>query len=414
MSLLEQLLAWWKRRRAHPSADMAAETSSRLSGDEDGEHQPANAAPSAHVEHVSGKQEVAAKTESRTEDAPAVAVPPPSWNGRLRLALQGGGSHGAFTWGVLDRLLEEEDLDIDAISGTSAGALNAAVLASGWVRGGHDGAREALSAFWRDVGRTGALFSLLPLSNGQAATLGFDALPGYDWGSSFLRTLSPYEFNPLNLNPLREVLSRHVDLTALREGPVRLFVTATAVQSGLPRVFRGEELGLDALLASACLPFLFQAVEIDGEPYWDGGYSSNPSLYSLVEQAGDCDIVVVRINPAHREGTPRRSPDIMDRVNEITFNASLIGELRAIAFVNRLLRKGELARGRYRELRLHMIADDVDLAALPSSSKLKVDMAFLETLHGLGRAAASRFLDAHREALGKRSSVDVEVEFPLH
>lgn len=413
MSPFEQLLAWWRRRRPRPGADASLEPLPQAAAADDRPVQSVEVAPEVAEAGMSPVQDAVA-SDSRKVDRLQVITTQQPWNGKVRLALQGGGSHGAFTWGVLDRLLEEESLDIDAVSGSSAGALNAAVLATGWMRAGRQGARDALSAFWHDVGHAGALFSLFPLSNGKASALGFDALPGYDWGNNFLRTLSPYEFNPLNLNPLREVLSRHVELAAMREGDIRLFVTATAVQSGLPRVFHGEELGLDALLASACLPFLFQAVEIEGEPYWDGGYSSNPSLYSLISKHGDCDIIVVRINPARREGTPRRSSEIMDRVNEISFNASLIGELRAIAFVNRLLRKGELSSDRYRELRLHMIADDVDLAALPSSSKLKVDMAFLETLHGFGRAAAARFLDQHRDALGRRSSVDVETEFPFH
>lgn len=413
MSPFEQLLAWWKRRRSQPSTGAAVEPLPLAVAADDGPVQSVKAAQEVVGAGTPSVRD-AVVPDGRSSERPQVDAPVPPWNGKIRLALQGGGSHGAFTWGVLDRLLEEESLDIDAVSGTSAGALNAAVLATGWMRGGREGAREALSGFWHDVGHAGALFSLFPLPNGQASALGFDALPGYDWGNNFLRTLSPYEFNPLNLNPLREVLSRHVGLAALHEGDIRLFVTATAVQSGLPRVFHGKELGIDALLASACLPFLFQTVEIEGEPYWDGGYSSNPSLYSLIGKHGDCDIIVVRINPARREGTPRRSSEIMDRVNEISFNASLIGELRAIAFVNRLLRKGELSSDRYRELRLHMIADDVDLAALPSSSKLKVDMVFLETLRGFGRAAAARFLDQHREALGRHSSVDVETEFPFH
>ncbi|TYT25283.1 patatin-like phospholipase family protein [Luteimonas viscosa] len=322
----------------------------------------------------------------------------------IRLALQGGGSHGAFTWGVLDGLLQRDDLAIEAASGASAGALNAAVLACGWAKAGRQGAREALQAFWRDVGAAGGA-SLLPL---QAPAFGppFDlaSVPGYDWASRFLRTLSPYDYNPLNLNPLRDVLLRHVDVDALREGPVRVFVTATAVRSGEARVFRGDALGIDALLASACLPFLFQAVEIDGEPYWDGGYSGNPSIHPLIEPGEECDIVVVRINPAHREGVPRRSTEIMDRIGEITFNASLIGELRMIAQLNRLQQRLASHGVRPAQCRLHVIADDVDLATLPASSRMRVDPAFVLRLHGLGEAAVAQFLEMHGDAIGARSS----------
>src|SRR5690606_6559883 len=249
---------------------------------------------------------------------------------RVRLALQGGGSHGAFTWGVLDGLLQRRDIDIEAISGTSAGALNAAVLATGWSRAGRVGARAALRRFWRGFAHAGG-GHLLPGQSGRLGAPFMDAVPGYDWASRVMRTLSPYDYNPLNLNPLREVLSRHVDEEALRNGPIRVFAAATAVRTGEPRVFGGASLGIEALLASACLPFLFQAVEIDGEAYWDGGYCANPALHPLLEPDADCDIVVVRLNPAHRDGVPRRSSEIMDRINEITFNSSLLAELRVIA-----------------------------------------------------------------------------------
>ncbi|WP_062191086.1 patatin-like phospholipase family protein [Caldimonas taiwanensis] len=345
---------------------------------------------------------------------PSASTPLP-----LDLALQGGGSHGAFTWGVLDRLLEDEGLAVQGISGTSAGALNGAVLVTGLVRGGPEGARAALRAFWEDVGRSGQVFSPFSLTQAAAAqhnSFNFDALPNYQWVTSFWRSFSPYEFNPLNLNPLRDVVRRHVDEAALRHAHARvpglsLFVTATSVHTGQARVFTGEDLSIDALLASACLPFLFQAVQIDGQPYWDGGYTGNPALYPLIDRSDALDILLVRINPLRREGTPTRSVEIMDRVNEITFNASLIAELRAIAFVSRLLREHALDPRHHKDLRLHMVADDEGLAPFNASSKLNTDPAFLEQLFGLGRAAADRWLAAHRADLGRRSSLDIEALF---
>jgi len=332
---------------------------------------------------------------------------------RVDLALQGGGSHGAFTWGVLDRLLEEDGLEIGAISGTSAGALNASVLASSHARGGRTAARAALTEFWHDVSRTAQAFA--PFSLGQARALGdpfhFDRLPSTQWLGSFLRAFSPYEFNPLNLNPLRDVLRRHIDEEALRDCRIPLFVTATSVHSGQARVFSGRELSIDALLASACLPFIFQAVEIDGEPYWDGGYTGNPALYPLIYRSTVADVMLVKINPLRRAGTPRTSVEILDRLSEITFNASLVGEMRAIAFVSRLLREDRLDPGRYKDLRLHMIADEEGLAPYGAGSKLDTDRALIDALFGLGRDAAHAWLRHHRAAVGVRSTLDIERQF---
>ena len=331
----------------------------------------------------------------------------------IDLALQGGGSHGAFTWGALDRLLDDESLSFSAISGTSAGALNAAVLATGWQRGGRAGARAALKDFWRDVSLGGPSFSPFSLTQASAATqnFNFDKLPGYQWVSTFFRAFSPYEFNPLNLNPLRDVLRRHVDVAALHDSKIALFITATSVHSGQARVFTGKELSIDALLASACLPLIFQAVEIDGEPYWDGGYTGNPALFPLIYQTDSLDLLLIKINPLKRVGTPTRSVEIIDRLSEITFNASLVGEMRAIAFVSRLVREGKLDPGHYKDLRLHMIGDDEGLAPYNANSKFNTDAAFLDELFQLGRKAADRWLDKHRDAIGVKSTLDVEKMF---
>ena len=415
MSLFRNVKAWWRRQLKDWRAGRIIEPASvaeALLDTADGallrEPSPIPLSPRIATEPPEpprpGTETVAASTEPAAPRRRTRPAPP---DHGIRLALQGGGSHGAFTWGVLDRLLERPGIRVEALSGTSAGALNGAMLATGWARDGARGAREAMAAFWADIGRTASLFSLLPREQAEPAPFGFDALPGFGWGSSLLRTLSPYDYNPLNYNPLREVVERHVDVDALRSGPIRLFVTSTAVRSGRPRVFTGEDLDIDALLASACLPFLFQAVEIDGEPYWDGGYSGNPSLYPLIDPALDSDIVVVRINPALRQRTPRRSVEIIDRNNEITFNASLITELRAIALVRRMLDDGVFVAGRFRGLRLHMIADDIDLATLPASSRMWADPAFIGKLHDMGHAAAERFLSIHGNAIGVRSSFDI-------
>lgn len=346
-----------------------------------------------------------ASPRTHAATAPAAAHKPLE----IDIALQGGGSHGAFTWGVLDALLQDETLGFSGVCGTSAGALNAAVLATGLARGGRVGARQALRAFWGDIGSTHACFGLDPFE--AANHFNLDANPAFNWFSSVLRSVSPYQFNPLGINPLREVLARHVDEAVLRDGPLTLFVNATAVTTGQPRIFAGKELSIDALLASACLPQMFQAVQIDGVPYWDGGYSGNPALWPLIYNTPALDVLLVRINPLAREGTPTTAIEIMDRVNEITFNAGLIGEMRAIAFVVKLLREERLDPGRYKKLRLHMIGDDAALAGFNASSKLNNDPRLLDQLHGLGHHAARRWLAAHRADLGHRETVDIEAEF---
>ena len=337
----------------------------------------------------------------------------PTHTRSIDLALQGGGSHGAFTWGVLDRLLDDESIDFSAVSGTSAGALNAAVLATGHANGGRAGARAALRAFWGDIGHTGSSFSPFGSggSTGGASPFKLEDLPGYQWASSFFRSFSPYEFNPMNLNPLRDVLTRHVDPAAIARCAFPLFVSATSVHTGQARVFSGAEISVDALLASACLPFIFQAVEIDGEPYWDGGYTGNPAIFPLIYDSRSLDVLLVRINPLSRPGTPHSSMDILDRLSEITFNASLIGEMRAIGFVSRLIAEQKLDAGQYKALRMHMVADDAALSALSPASKFNTDMAFLEQLFGFGRHAASEWLKAHGDAIGVRGTLDIETTF---
>ncbi len=335
---------------------------------------------------------------------------------RIDLALQGGGSHGAFTWGVLDRLLEDITLEIDGISGTSAGALNAAVLATGWAEGGRDGAQAALRAFWFDVSAQqtawGGCFGAAGAQPGLAA-FNLDKNPFYALSQQWLRWFSPYQFNPGGENPLRQVLQRHVKPQSLKRGPLHLFVTATSVRSGQPRVFDHQDLSIDALLASCCLPRLFRAVDVDGEPFWDGGYSGNPSLWPLIYNTQAVDLLLVQIDPLQRAGVPDTPDEIADRINEITFNAGLVSEMRAIAFVGKLIAQGKVKAGEYKNLRLHMVSDAAALAPLTASSKLNTERAFIEQLHTLGRRAAETWLAAHHKDVGVRSTLDLRKTFLL-
>jgi NTE family protein len=279
----------------------------------------------------------------------------------INLALQGGGSHGAFTWGVLDRLLDEQHLVIEGISGTSAGAMNAAALAQGWTRGGRHGAKSVLDQFWR---RTAELSRFNPVRRSLTDRLlgrwNLDKSPAVGFVDWFQRLLSPYQSNPLGLNPLRTVLTELIDEPDIQScASIKLFIAATNVETGRARVFLRHEVTLDVLLASACLPFTFQAIEIDGVPYWDGGYMGNPVIWPLIYNCDSRDIAVVQINPLERKGTPKTSVEIVNRVNEISFNASLMAEMRA--FVQRLIADGSLIgeeSKRLKRMNIHMIADE--------------------------------------------------------
>jgi NTE family protein len=325
---------------------------------------------------------------------------------RIALALQGGGAHGAFTWGVLDRLCADNAIAIEGLSGTSAGAMNAVVAADGLVRGGREGARLALARFWQAVGDA-ARFSPLRRTALDALLGGWtlERSPGYLLMNIATRLVSPYDANPLDINPLREIVRDLVDFDAVnRCDALKVFVTATNVRTGLPTVFRQPDITLDHVMASACLPLLFKAVEIDGEAYWDGGFTGNPSLEPLIEADGPRDLVIVQINPLVRSTVPRDAHAIRTRVNEICFNASLVKELRALALLQRLAEAAEVPNGRYRELRVHRIHAEEDMARLDASSKLNAEPAFLAHLRGIGIAAADRFLAHHRADLGVRST----------
>lgn len=330
---------------------------------------------------------------------------------RINLALQGGGAHGAFTWGVLSVLLESEDVAIDGVTGTSAGAMNAAVMLTGYMRGEEAGAVEALEAFWRDVAEA-ARFSPFQRSllDRALGNWSLDASPGYLAYDLASRLVSPAITNPLDINPLRPIVARHVDTELLsRCGDFKLFVAATNVHTGKARIFPTAEVDVEALLASACVPQLFAPVMIDGVPYWDGGYMGNPPLYPLFYETKTPDTVIVQINPVRREETPLMARDIVNRVNEITFNASLLKELRAVNFVTRLIEEGRLDPERYMRVRVHRIASE-ELTTLSASSKLNAEWAFLRHVHDIGRRAAQTWLDAHLCDIGVRDTIDLGAE----
>lgn len=336
----------------------------------------------------------------------------------LNLALQGGGSHGAFTWGALDALLAEPHVAIEGLSGTSAGAVNAVALASGYAthpQAPRAGARACLARVWQDIGQWSAL-GWLPARFGRALWGGGAnsewVAQAQMWVQAFTGLLSPYQTNPLNLNPLRPLLERCVDFEAIQHcGGPRVFVSATQVSSGRAAIFSGDGLTLDAVLASACLPTLFQAIEIDGQAYWDGGYALNPALSPLIASCEHPDLLVIQINPLRRPDLPDTATQIMDRMNELTFNASLLAQMRAIDKINRLLAQGALAPGSGKSIRLHRIDGGEDLLAYAASTKLRSDPELIEALFELGHRAAKRWLATHLDAVGVRSTVDVAQDY---
>lgn len=327
----------------------------------------------------------------------------------VNIALQGGGSHGAFSWGVLDRLIEDGRLEFSAISGTSAGAMNAVALADGWMRGGPDGAREKLHDFWRAVARKGQFSPVRRMpwdvlwGNWSIANS-----PSYLLFEALSRAVSPYIANPLNINPLREVVEEEIDFGNVRACSfAKLFLSATNVETGRLRVFETGEINADVVMASACLPQIFQAVVIDGEPYWDGGYGGNPALFPFFYATRTEDVLLVQINPVIREGIPTSAQEIQNRIDEITFNAALLREFRAIAFVKNLIAAGKLDGSHYRDIRMHRIDADEAFKDLSAASKVNAEWAFLEYLRDLGRSAAEDWLAEGFEAVGREATLDL-------
>ena len=330
---------------------------------------------------------------------------------RINLALQGGGAHGAFTWGAIDRLLQDETIEIAGISGTSAGALNGAALKAGMVEGGREAARANLDWLWGQVSGIGDLrladwMSALFPAPGLISRGIENSLP-YSMAEAWTRVFSPYSYGPFYQNPLEPIARKfHYSSVCAAREPA-FFVSATAVRTGKIRVFSGDEITPEVLLASACLPTLFQAVTVDGEDYWDGGYTGNPALFPLFAPDLPSDIVIININPLERDETPRDARDILNRINEISFNSSLLRELRAIHFVQKLIAEGAVAEGAMKSVRIHMIADDALMNELSVASKLVPTTATLRALFEAGQVAAERFLDTYRGDLGTRSSVDL-------
>jgi NTE family protein len=332
----------------------------------------------------------------------------------LNLALQGGGAHGAFTWGVLDRLLEEEKLSFEGIVATSAGAMNAAVLAYGLAEGGRRGAQKALANFWRRVSHSAAFSPLQPsLLDRMTGSRSLEHSPAFLVFDMVTRLLSPYQFNPFNFNPLRSVLEQSVDLDAIRMSrcPVKVNVCATNVRTGKVKVFSNDELSIDALMASACLPLLFQAVEIDGEAYWDGGYMGNPAIFPLIYSCDTPDVLIVHINPIERPEVPKSAIEILNRINEISFNSSLLREMRAIAFVTQLIDADVDMKLDLKRVYVHGISDDETMRMLGVSSKLNADWGALTDLRDRGREKADEWLEANYDQIGERSTVDIRERF---
>jgi NTE family protein len=331
----------------------------------------------------------------------------------VNLALQGGGAHGAFTWGVLDYILEDGRLRIAGVSGTSAGAMNAVALADGYTRAGPEGARAALDSFWRSMNASARHTPLrrTPMDH-LTGNWGLENNPFYHFMNALTGVASPYQLNPLNINPLRDLVEESVDFDMVRQcTEFGLFISATNVETGRVKVFPREQLTADMVMASACLPHIYKAVEIDGVPYWDGGYMGNPALFPFYGKTGTDDIIIVQINPIERKGTPRTAQDIQNRMNEISFNASLLKEFRAIDFVDRLIEQGKLSAGHYRPVKVHLIENEAALKPMGASSKMNVEWAFLTRLRDIGRETAAAWLDACFDRIGERSTVDLRAMF---
>jgi NTE family protein len=331
----------------------------------------------------------------------------------INLALQGGGAHGAFTWGVLDELLRDERLDFEGVSATSAGAMNAAALAHGMHLGGPEKAREVLEEFWRQVSLKGAIFSggtdnpFMKFWGGETAS--------YNVFESFANAFSPYQFNPLNINPLRDVLEKVIDFDHVNQcKSLHLFITATNVRTGIAKIFENKDITIDALLASAALPLLFQATEINGQAYWDGGYMGNPALWPMFYKTKSRDILLVHVNPVRREEIPKDPVAIENRLDEITFNSALLGELRAIDFVKKLIRSDMLKeehKDKYKDILLHAIRADHVLSGLSVASKYNTDWSFLKQLRDQGRKEAQKWLSVYFDDIGRKETVSIARDY---
>ncbi|MCS5711590.1 patatin-like phospholipase family protein [Candidatus Berkiella aquae] len=337
----------------------------------------------------------------------------------INLALQGGGAHGAFCWGVLDYLLQDGRVHFEGISATSAGAANAIVLAQGLLNDSHDEARRILNQFWERISQTGVSYSQFKgfpfmnmLTQGKFDQFSLDDSLLFSSFDLMTKVFSPYQFNPFNINPLRTILEETVNFNEVRsKTQLKLFICATNVETCKIRIFDHQSISVDAILASACLPFLFQAVEIEGEYFWDGGYIGNPAIFPLIYHCQSQDVVISHINPIVRKGVPKTATEILNRVNEISFNSSLMREMRAISFVSKLIDNQTIAADKMKKMYIHSIRSDEEMATHSVSSKMNTDWQFLKHLKDKGREVAKQWLDNHFHDLGKKSSIDIDKEF---
>ncbi len=347
------------------------------------------------------------------EDASTAAAKPAPVAGQkvVNLALQGGGSHGAFTWGVLDRLLEEDRLSFEGITATSSGAVNAVVLADGLAAGGRAGARDALRLYWRKVSTLSSRGVFSPSVIDKAnPNFGLEHSLGFLFIEPLTYFASPYQMNPFNYNPIKDLLAEAINFERVRQQQaVKLFVCATDVQTAKVKIFAGKELGVEHVLASTCLPLLMQAVEVDGEYYWDGSYAGNPAIFPLLNECQTRDILMVHITPAERPGVPTTSPAIMNRMQEISFNTALIREMRTIAYLNKLSDDGKM--GGRKRVRVHLIEAEDLIRELSWSSRLNGDWDFLMHLHKMGRECADKWLAANFDRVGVESTVDLQAKY---
>jgi NTE family protein len=329
----------------------------------------------------------------------------------INLALQGGGSHGAFTWGVLDRLLEDGRLSFEGVSGTSAGAVNAVVLADGWAAGGPEGARNALRVYWRKVADVSSrgLFKPSPFDKANP-DFGLEHSPGWLFMESLAYFMSPYQMNPFNYNPIRDLLAEAIDFERVRkQQAIKLFISATNVETAKVKVFHGKELDVNHVLASTCLPMMMHAVDIDGQHYWDGSFTGNPAIFPLLFECETPDILMVHITPADRPEVPKTSSAIMNRMQEISFNTSLIREMRTIAYITRLIDAGKVDGAK--RLLIHLIEAEDLIRKLSWSSRLNGDWDFLTHLFELGRARADKWLATNFDRVGVETTVNLEEKY---
>jgi NTE family protein len=341
----------------------------------------------------------------------SVAQKPKGQRKRLNLALQGGGAHGAFTWGVLDRFMRDGRIFIDGISGTSAGAMNAVVFTDGFIKGGRQGAIESLAVFWKTISERSVLSTPAQMpswfSQESGSQWNVDNSPAFMMADFVTRMFSPYQLNPMDLNPLRDILAEQVDFETLRRRTdIKLFVSATNVRTCKLRVFRTDEMYVETLMASACLPLMFKAVEFQGEQYWDGGYLGNPAIAPLIHDCVSKDVVIVQINPMNRPDVPTSAREILNRINEVSFNATLVREMNGIATISKLIDEGKLHDTPFHKVNFHMIAAEDEMSRLGASSKFNADWKFLHYLYELGVETTDKWLAENFDKIEVESTLD--------